>query len=150
MSARRRPRRCHETLTRRPDSAAMTDSVQRLYVAVLAARTRDPAASRTAKLIREGTPKMAKKLAEEAVEVGIEALQGNRPEVVRESADLIYNLVVLWGELGIAPGEVWREMDRREELYGIAEKLPKQRGGAAQPANPAATRPLGLAAAPKG
>lgn len=128
----------------------MTDSVQRLYVAVLAARTRDPAASRTAKLIREGAPKMAKKLAEEAVEVGIEALQGNRPEVVRESADLIYNLVVLWSELGIAPGEVWREMDRREELYGIAEKLPKQRGEAAQPANPTAARPLGLAAAPKG
>lgn len=117
---------------------------------MLAARTRDPAASRTAKLIREGTPKMAKKLAEEAVEVGIAALQGDRPEVVRESADLIYNLVVLWSELGIAPGEVWREMDRREELYGIAEKLPKQRSEAARPADPAAARPVRLAAAPKG
>ena len=150
MSTRRRPRRRHETLTWRPDSAAMTDSIQRLHAAVLAARTRDPAASRTAKLIREGTPKMAKKLAEEAVEVGIAALQGDRPEVVRESADLIYNLVVLWSELGIAPGEVWREMDRREELYGIAEKLPKQRSEAARPADPAAARPVRLAAAPTG
>lgn len=107
----------------------MTDSVQRLYAAVLTAGTRDPARSRTAKLIREGVPKMAKKLGEEAVEVGIEAVQRNRPAVVRESADLIYNLVVLWSELGITPGEVWREMDRREELYGIAEKLPKSRHG---------------------
>ncbi|MGX1789707.1 phosphoribosyl-ATP diphosphatase [Bosea sp. NPDC055332] len=105
----------------------MTDSVQRLYAAVLSARSRDPALSRTAKLIREGAPKMAKKLGEEAVEVGIEAVQNNRPAVVRESADLIYNLVVLWSELGITPGEIWREMDRREELYGIAEKLPKSR-----------------------
>jgi phosphoribosyl-ATP pyrophosphohydrolase len=128
----------------------MTDSVQRLHTAVLAARTRDPASSRTARLLREGTPKMAKKLAEEAVEAGIAALQGNRQEVVRESADLIYNLVVLWSELGIAPGEVWREMDRREALYGIAEKLPKQRGAAAQPANPAAAHPHGLVVARKG
>jgi len=127
MSARRRRRERHETLTWRPDSVPMTDSVQRLYAAVLSARSRDPARSRTAKLIREGAPKMAKKLGEEAVEVGIEAVQNNRPAVVRESADLIYNLVVLWSELGITPGEIWREMDRREELYGIAEKLPKSR-----------------------
>lgn len=125
MSTRRRRRDRHETLTWRPDSVPMTDSVQRLYAAVLSARTRDPAKSRTAKLIREGVPKMAKKLGEEAVEVGIEAVQNNRSAVVRESADLLYNLVVLWSELGITPGEVWREMDRREALYGIAEKLPK-------------------------
>lgn len=129
MSDRRRRRDRHETLTWRPDSVPMTDSVQRLYAAVLAARTRDPARSRTAKLIREGVPKMAKKLGEEAVEVGIEAVQNNRPAVIRESADLLYNLVVLWSELGITPGEIWREMDRREELYGIAEKLPKPRRG---------------------
>jgi phosphoribosyl-ATP pyrophosphohydrolase len=103
----------------------MVDSVDRLYQAVLAARTRDPAYSRTAKLIREGMTKMAKKLAEEAVEVGLDAVQGNREAVIRESADLIYNLVVVLVESGITPDEVWREMDRREQLYGIAEKLAK-------------------------
>ncbi len=103
----------------------MTDSIDRLYQAVLAARTRDPAYSRTAKLIREGMTKMAKKLAEEAVEVGLDAVQGNREAVILESADLIYNLVVVLVEAGITPDEVWREMDRREQLYGIAEKLAK-------------------------
>jgi phosphoribosyl-ATP pyrophosphohydrolase len=103
----------------------MSESVNRLYEAILAARQRDPAYSRTAKLIREGMPKMAKKLAEEAVEVGIDAVQGNREAVIKESADLIYNLAVVLAELGIKPDEVWREMDRREQLYGIAEKLPK-------------------------
>lgn len=104
----------------------MTDSIERLHEAVLVARTRDPAFSRTAKLTREGIAKMAKKLAEEAVEVGLDAVMGERGRVVEESADLIYNLVVLWTEAGIAPSEVWAEMDRRERLYGIAEKLPKQ------------------------
>lgn len=105
----------------------MVDSIHRLHEAVLLARKRDPANSRTAKLFNDGLAKMAKKLAEEAVEVGLDAIQGNRNEIVLESADLLYNLVVLWTETGIAPEEVWREMDRREQLYGIAEKLPKLR-----------------------
>lgn len=107
------------------DSDLMSDSIDRLYQAVLAARSRDPAYSRTAKLVREGMTKMAKKLAEEAVEVGLDAVQGNREAVIKETADLIYNLVVVLTESGITPDEIWREMDRREQLYGIAEKLPK-------------------------
>ena len=67
-----------------------------LYEAVLAARTADPSTSRTARLLRSGRAKMAKKLAEEAVEVVIDAMHGDREAVVRESADLLYNLVVLW------------------------------------------------------
>lgn len=104
----------------------MTDSVQRLYEAVLVARTADPATSRTARLLRAGRSKMAKKLAEEAVEVVIDAMHGNKPAVIKESADLVYNLVVLWTEAGVNPKDVWAEMERRERLFGIAEKLPKR------------------------
>jgi phosphoribosyl-ATP pyrophosphohydrolase len=68
---------------------------------------------------------MAKKLAEEAVEVVIDAVNGKSDAVVRESADLLYNLTVLWVSAGIQPEDVWREMERREHLLGIAEKLPK-------------------------
>ena len=59
---------------------------------------------------------------------------GNREAVVRESADLLYHLVVLWAEAGIRPQEVWAEMDRREKLLGLAEKLPKDlpKGGLAE------------------
>src|SRR6201982_55347 len=104
----------------------MADSLDRLYAAVLAARHADPASSRTAQLLRAGRAKMAKKLAEEAVEVIIDAMHGSRDAVVRESADLLYNLVVLWVSSGVHPKDVWREMDRRERLLGIAEKLPKE------------------------
>jgi phosphoribosyl-ATP pyrophosphohydrolase len=103
----------------------MTDSVERLYEGVIRARQGDPAKSRTARLLRSGRAKMAKKLAEEAVEVVIDAMNGSREAVVKESADLIYNLVVLWVSSGIQPKEVWKEMERRERLFGIAEKLSK-------------------------
>ncbi|MEA2906213.1 MAG: phosphoribosyl-ATP pyrophosphohydrolase [Alphaproteobacteria bacterium] len=106
-------------------STRMTDSLDRLYAAVLAARTSDPATSRTARLLRSGRGKIAKKLAEEAVEVVIDAMSGHTDAVVKESADLMYNLIVLWVTSGIRPKDVWAEMDRRERLMGIAEKLPK-------------------------
>lgn len=104
----------------------MSDSIDRLYAAVIAAKDADPATSRTAKLLRAGRSKMAKKLAEEAVEVVIDAMHGQNDAVVKESADLMYNLVVLWVASGIEPKEVWAEMSRRERLFGIAEKLPKR------------------------
>jgi phosphoribosyl-ATP pyrophosphohydrolase len=103
----------------------MTDSVDRLHQAVVAAQGADPATSRTARLLRAGRGKMAKKLAEEAVEVVIDAMSGHTEAVVRESADLLYNLVVLWVAAGVRPKDVWAEMDRRERLFGIAEKVPK-------------------------
>jgi len=104
----------------------MADSIARLYAAAIACRHDDPSTSRTARLLRAGRSKMAKKLAEEAVEVVIDAMHGDREAVVKESADLIYNLVVLWIASGIKPEDVWREMDRRERLFGIAEKVPKK------------------------
>ena len=103
----------------------MSDSLERLYLAVIAARDLDPATSRTARLFQRGPSKMAKKLAEEAIEVVIDAVNGNAPAVVRESADLLYNLTVLWAAAGVKPEDVWREMERREDMLGIAEKLPK-------------------------
>jgi phosphoribosyl-ATP pyrophosphohydrolase len=103
----------------------MSDSLERLYLAVIAAKDLDPAISRTARLFQRGPAKMAKKLAEEAIEVVIDAVNRNPDAVIRESADLLYNLTVLWASAGVEPEDVWREMERREDLLGIAEKMPK-------------------------
>ena len=108
----------------------MTDSLDRLYFAVLEARDRSPSVSRTSKLFRDGVQKMAKKLVEEAIEVGLDAVQMNRESVVLQSADMLYHLAVVWAECGVSPDEVMGEIDRRERVYGIAEKLPKQAGAA--------------------
>lgn len=122
----------------------MSDSLERLYLAVLAARDLDPQTSRTARLFQRGPAKMAKKLAEEAIEVVIDAVHGDSEAVIRESADLLYNLTVLWASAGVRPEDVWREMARREDMLGIAEKLPKSAMKLPKVASPrvAARRPI--------
>src|SRR4051794_15651194 len=120
----------------------MSDSLERLYQAVLAARDLDPATSRTARLFQRGPSKMAKKLAEEAIEVAIDAVNGKTEAVIRESADLLYNLTVLWAAAGVRPQDVWAEMARRESMLGIAEKLPKSAIKIAKPILERAGRPI--------
>jgi phosphoribosyl-ATP pyrophosphohydrolase len=101
----------------------------RLYEALGAqGQSRVPNA-RTQKLLASGLAKMSQKLVEEAAEVAIDAVRQRNGGVVNESADLLYHLVVLWYALGIDPAHVWSEMTRREQLFGIAEKLPKSRAG---------------------
>ena len=111
----------------------MSDSLERLYKSVIDLKKGDPASSRTSRLMRAGRSKISKKLAEEAVEVVIDAMHGRPDAVVRESADLLYNLVVLWVHAGVHPDDVWAEMHRREMMFGIAEKLPKKLVQAAPP-----------------
>lgn len=104
------------------------DPLRSLYDAVQTLR-REPAAapeaSRTAKLLTQGRARMARKVGEEAIEVAIEAMRGDRDALVMEAADLLYNLVVLLADLDIAPDEILAELRRREMVFGIAEKLPK-------------------------
>jgi phosphoribosyl-ATP pyrophosphohydrolase len=56
---------------------------------------------------------------------GSHAVKDKTDAVIIESADLLYNLSVLWASAGVKPDDVWREMERREHLLGIAEKMPK-------------------------
>ena len=83
---------------------------------------------RTARLLACGRTKLAQKLMEEAAETVLEAVLHRSRGVVRESADLVYHLVVLWHDCGVTPDEVWAEMRRRADKLGIAEKLPKSPG----------------------
>ncbi|MFC0408413.1 phosphoribosyl-ATP diphosphatase [Roseomonas elaeocarpi] len=88
----------------------------------------DVNASHSARLLSRGTPKVAQKLGEEAVECVIEATLGNRRETVMESADLLYHLVVVWVDAGIRPEEVWGELTKREGISGIVEKASRPKG----------------------
>jgi len=96
--------------------------LDRLHAAILARRGADPASSYTAKLLARGTAKIAQKLGEETVEAVIEAVRGDRAGLIGESADVLYHLLVLWADAGIAPAEIWAELQRREGISGIAEK----------------------------
>ena len=105
--------------------AASAHILDELYAVIESRKGADPKTSRTAQLFHRGVAKIAQKLGEEAVEVVIDAMHGQPEAVVRESADLLYNLVVLWVHAGVSPDDVWDEMRRRERLFGIAEKMPK-------------------------
>lgn len=125
------------------------DPLRSLYDAVQAMRREPsviPETSRTGKLLAQGRARMARKVGEEAIEVAIEAMRGDRGALVMEAADLLYNLVVLLADLDIAPDEILAELRRRELTYGIAEKLPKSddpiNGVAAGPAKPPPAKPL--------
>ena len=80
------------------------------------------ATSHSARLLARGTPKVAQKLGEEAVELVIEAMTGDRVAIIAESADVLYHLLVLWVDAAVKPEEVWAELRRREGISGIAEK----------------------------
>jgi phosphoribosyl-ATP pyrophosphohydrolase len=88
----------------------------------------DARTSHSARLLARGTAKVAQKLGEEAVECVIEAAIGNRDATVLESADLLYHLVVVWVDAGIAPQDVWTELARRQGISGIAEKAARPAG----------------------
>jgi phosphoribosyl-ATP pyrophosphohydrolase/phosphoribosyl-AMP cyclohydrolase len=70
-----------------------------------------PEESYTAGLIRRGTPRVAQKVGEEAVEVVVAALQDER--LAEEAADLLYHLLVLLEERGVGIGEVARVLHDR-------------------------------------
>ncbi len=106
----------------------MDTPIERLHAALLRLSGDRDSFPRTAKLLHGGKTRIAQKLGEEAIEVALETVKGDRSAVVSESADLLYQLVVLWTAMGIWPAEVWEEMDRRERAIGIAEKLPKAAG----------------------
>ena len=81
-----------------------------------------PDESYTAKLIARGMEKCAQKLGEEATEAVIAAVTGNRAELVKESADLLYHLLVVLRAADLPLAEVMAELDGRTAQSGLAEK----------------------------
>jgi phosphoribosyl-ATP pyrophosphohydrolase len=104
-------------------ASASSQVLEQLYDAL--DRLAPTAHPRTFKLLQSGRSKLARKLIEEACEVTVEAVKHHADGVVRESADLLYHLIVLWFRAGIEPIAVWQEMRSRADTLGIAEKLPK-------------------------
>jgi phosphoribosyl-ATP pyrophosphohydrolase len=100
--------------------------IDRLYDQVLARKSADPSKSYTAKLLREGVAKCAKKVGEEGVEVGIAAIAGDKRERVAESADLLYHLAVLWVAADIDPHDVYAELAARENRSGLDDKAARK------------------------
>ena len=85
-----------------------------------------PDESYTAKLIARGMPKVAQKLGEEAIEAVIAAVTGDRDELVKESADVLYHLLVVLRAANLPLAEVMAELDARTAQSGLAEKASRK------------------------
>ena len=114
-----------------PASAVLDE----LFAVVESRRGADPADSYVAKMLAGGTPEVARKLGEEALETVIAALGGERAEIVGESADLLFHLLLLWAAAGVTPAEVFAELARRRGTSGLAEKARRQPKRAGQSGN---------------
>ena len=91
------------------------------------ARARAPAdTSYTRKLLDQGVAGCAKKLGEEATETVIAALGSDKAALARESADLVYHLLVLLESRQLAWGDVLKELERRMGTSGLAEKAARK------------------------
>ncbi|WP_299014605.1 bifunctional phosphoribosyl-AMP cyclohydrolase/phosphoribosyl-ATP diphosphatase HisIE [uncultured Photobacterium sp.] len=83
---------------------------------VLAARKgADPASSYTASLYARGTKRISQKVGEEGVEVALAATSGDKEELVCESADLIYHLIVLLQDQGLSLSDITAKLQERHK-----------------------------------
>jgi len=102
--------------------AGAMDTLTRLEATIANRQSGDPDTSYIARLMLKGMPEIARKVGEEAVEIAIAAVAGEREEVVAEAADLVFHLLILLRSRGIGFADVLAELDRREGTSGIAEK----------------------------
>ena len=76
-------------------------------------RQRTSSESYTARLFEKGTPRIAQKVGEEAVETVVAAMQNNSGALREEAADLLYHLLVLLQDQGLKLSDVTEVLKRR-------------------------------------
>ncbi|MBH67227.1 MAG: phosphoribosyl-ATP diphosphatase [Rhodospirillaceae bacterium] len=101
----------------------MAKELNQLYELINERRNANVETSYTAKLFAAGTPFIARKVGEEAVETVVSALGNSKQNLISESADLLYHLLVLWADADIDPQSVWKELKDRRGTSGLDEKL---------------------------
>lgn len=108
------------------DSTAIV--LDQLANVIKSRKNADPEISYTAQLLNDGISEIARKVGEEAVECVVSSFSNKKKELIDESADLLFHLLVLWTANEISPYEVWNEISRREGVSGILEKAGRVKG----------------------
>lgn len=82
--------------------------------ATIAQRDRDrPEGSYTTSLFESGVKRIAQKVGEEGVETALAAVDASNDELLDESADLVYHLLVLLRARGLAIGDLMAKLSAR-------------------------------------
>ena len=108
------------------------ETLERIALAIEERRNGDADASYVARLLAKGEDAILKKIGEEATETVLAAKNGNRLDLVHETADLWFHCMVMLAHYGLGPQDVLAELHRREGISGIDEKAARKdrpRGG---------------------
>ena len=100
----------------------MNDVLNRLAELLEQRKSADPQSSYVAKLYAKGMDSILKKIGEEAAETIIAAKDGDRQQIIYETADLWFHTLVMLAKAGLGPDDVLKELARREGLSGLDEK----------------------------
>lgn len=100
----------------------MQSVFEQLSATIESRKTANPDSSYVAKLFHKGADSILKKIGEEATEVVIAAKDENREQIVYESADLLFHLMVMLARYDLTLADVAEELARREGLSGLVEK----------------------------
>ena len=101
--------------------------MDRLFETITVRRSASARKSYTAKLLKAGVAQCAKKLGEEGVEAALAAVGGKKKEIIAESADVLYHLLVLWAATGVKPQSVYDALEKRRGRSGLTEKKARRR-----------------------
>jgi phosphoribosyl-ATP pyrophosphohydrolase len=104
----------------------VNDILQQLEKVLEERKQADAASSYVASLHAKGLEKILKKVGEEATETVIAAVGGDREQVVYETADLWFHIMVMLSHLDISHVEVLAELERRFGLSGLEEKAQRK------------------------
>ena len=100
----------------------MSNKVQvlvRLFETIEQRSKDDPSQSYTAQLLSDSKEKCIAKLKEESLETIEAAEKEEISQIIYESADLIYHLLVLWKKFDLTPDQIYTELERREGKSGL-------------------------------
>ena len=100
----------------------MQNVFEQLTATIESRKLASPDSSYVAKLFHKGVDSILKKVGEEATEVVIAAKDENREQIVYESADLLFHLMVMLAKYDLTLADVAGELARREGLSGLVEK----------------------------
>ncbi|MSP68528.1 MAG: phosphoribosyl-ATP diphosphatase [Alphaproteobacteria bacterium] len=100
----------------------------KLYEMIESRKGADPDKSYVARQFARGRARIARKVGEEAVETVVAALSEGKAELVEESADLLFHLMILWAASDVRPEQVYAALAAREGTSGLDAKKRKDGG----------------------
>ena len=104
---------CHRGTTACFDTPAETGFVRSLSALIATRHAQMPEDSYTTRLCITGVKTIAQKVGEEAIEAGIEAVDGNHDRFIYEAGDLMYHYLVLLEQMGVTVADIERELLKR-------------------------------------